>query len=250
MRDSVIRSWASLVSRDASCRIRPAKRRTASGSSAASSTVSASSASAPTGVLSSWLTLATKSRRTSSTRRLSVWSSASSSTRPPPPTPDPSGATRTAKLVVRPPNLVPATSISPSRISPSRRTWRARASNSPTISRSPFTRPNERAAALARSTRSSLSMTTAEEDSTERTAAMPAGSRAGGRRSMDRSRPGWVLAAFRIFMPRGLPSCSPPPARTHLDGKRQRPAAPPPAGAARPCSPSIHTAAGAWSSWI
>ena len=84
--DSVIMSCTRLVSRDASCRIRPAKRRTASGSSAASSTVSASSASAPTGVLSSWLVLATKSRRTSSTRRLSVWSSTSSSTRPPSPT--------------------------------------------------------------------------------------------------------------------------------------------------------------------
>ena len=42
-----------------------------------SSRASASSASAPTGVLSSWLTLATKSRRTASTRRASVTSSTS-----------------------------------------------------------------------------------------------------------------------------------------------------------------------------
>ena len=82
--DRVIRSFTRLVSLDASYRMRPAKRRTASGSSAASSTVSASRARAPTGVLSSWLTLATKSRLTSSTRRLSVWSSASTSTSPPP----------------------------------------------------------------------------------------------------------------------------------------------------------------------
>ena len=136
------------------------KRRTASGSSAASSTVSASSASAPTGVLSSWLVLATKSRRTSSTRLLSVWSSASSSTRPPSPTAAPSGATRTAKLVVRPLKLLVDTSISPSRISPFLRTWRTSASSSPTIRSSPLTSPNARAAELVSSTRSSLSRTT------------------------------------------------------------------------------------------
>ena len=83
IRDSMIRSWTRSVSREASWRMRPANRSTASGSCTASSTVSASRARAPTGVLSSWLMLATKSRRTSSTRRLSVWSSASSSTSPP-----------------------------------------------------------------------------------------------------------------------------------------------------------------------
>src|ERR1700761_1236132 len=180
IRDSVIRSWTRLVSRCASWRILLANRRTASGSSAASSIVSASSASAPTGVLSSWLVLATKSRLTSSTRRLSVWSSASTSTSPPPPTAPPSGATRTAKLVVRPPHWGTGTSNSPSRISPSRRTWRARAASSVTISRSPFTRPNARAAELARNTRSLLSTTTAEEGSTDSTDAMPGGSRVGG----------------------------------------------------------------------
>ncbi len=177
--DSVIRSWTRLVSRCASWRILPANLRTASASSAASSIVSASRASAPTGVLSSWLVLATKSRLTSSTRRLSVWSSASTRTRPPPPTAAPSGATRTAKLVVRPPSLGTGTSNSPSLISPSLRTCLASAASSLTISRSPLTIPYARAAALARSTRSLLSRTTAEEESTERTDAMPGGSRAG-----------------------------------------------------------------------
>src|SRR5580658_2042016 len=179
IRDSVIRSWTRLVSRCASWRILPAKRRTASASSAASSMVSASRASAPTGVLSSWLVLATKSRLTSSTRRLSVWSSARTRTSPPPPTAAPRGATRTAKLVVLPPSLGTGTSNSPSRISPSLRTWRARAASSVTMSRSPLTRPKARAAALARSTRSLLSTTTAEEESTDRTAAMPGGSLVG-----------------------------------------------------------------------
>src|SRR5207247_10882403 len=67
----------------------------------------------------------------------------------------------------------------PSRTSPARRTWRASAASSVTIRRSPLTRPNARAAALARSTLSLLSRTTAEEESTERTDAMPGGSLAG-----------------------------------------------------------------------
>ena len=69
--------WATRsVSRADSIPIRPANRRTAGGSSAASSTASASSEIAPIGVLSSWLTLATKSRRVCSIRRAAVWSSA------------------------------------------------------------------------------------------------------------------------------------------------------------------------------
>ena len=60
--------------------IRLANRATASGSSLASRTASASRAMPPTGVFSSWLTLATKSRRTSSTRRALVRSSTRSST--------------------------------------------------------------------------------------------------------------------------------------------------------------------------
>ena len=66
--------------RSDSVSIRPAKRRTATGSSAASHAASASSLIAPTGVLSSWETLATKSRRTFSTRRSRVRSSTSAST--------------------------------------------------------------------------------------------------------------------------------------------------------------------------
>ena len=81
--------WTSRVSRSLSMSIRPANRLTASGSSEASATASASSRIAPTGVLSSWLTLATKSRRTASTRRSRVRSSTSAST-----SREPSGATR------------------------------------------------------------------------------------------------------------------------------------------------------------
>ena len=76
-------------SRSLSVSIRPANRLTASGSSLASGTASASSRIAPTGVLSSWLTLATKSRRTASTRRSRVRSSTRAST-----SREPSGATR------------------------------------------------------------------------------------------------------------------------------------------------------------
>ena len=54
----------------------------ASGSSAAPSIASASSDSAPTGVFSSWPTLATKSRRTASTRRVSVTSCSTRATGP------------------------------------------------------------------------------------------------------------------------------------------------------------------------
>ena len=80
----------------------------------------------PTGVLSSWLTLATKSRRTSSSRRASVRSSASSSTcagaraaRPGRRTSEPAAAERPAGQLQL-----------PSRISPSRRTARARSRSS------------------------------------------------------------------------------------------------------------------------
>ena len=70
----------SRASRSLSVCIRPANRCTASGSSAASMTASESSWIAPTGVFSSWLTLATKSRRIDSTRRSRVRSSTSAST--------------------------------------------------------------------------------------------------------------------------------------------------------------------------
>ena len=88
-RDSSMICWTSRESRSLSVSIRPANRLTASGSSLASATASDSSRIAPTGVLSSWLTLATKSRRTASTRRSRVRSSTRASTRR-----EPSGATR------------------------------------------------------------------------------------------------------------------------------------------------------------
>ena len=83
--------WTKRVSRSLSVRIRAENRCTASGSSAASPTASASRLSAPTGVFSSWLTLATKSRRIASTRRSRVRSSTRTST-----SLLPSGATRAA----------------------------------------------------------------------------------------------------------------------------------------------------------
>ena len=61
----------------------------------ASSSVSASSCSAPTGVFSSWLTLATKSRRTRATRCASVTSEASTATCPAGYSAPVSGITRT-----------------------------------------------------------------------------------------------------------------------------------------------------------
>ena len=73
-----------------------ANRRTCSGSSAAASSASASRPTAPIGVFSSWLMLATKSRRTSSRRYDSVRSSASSSTYR-----VPSRATRTMQVDAR-----------------------------------------------------------------------------------------------------------------------------------------------------
>ena len=79
-RDSSMICCTSRVSRSLSVCIRPANRVTASGSSAASCTASASSLIAPTGVFSSWDTLATKSRRIASTRRSRVRSSTSAST--------------------------------------------------------------------------------------------------------------------------------------------------------------------------
>jgi hypothetical protein len=76
-RDSAISSVTRFPSRFASRTILVPNRRTSAGSSAASSTASASSPTAPTGVLSSWLTLATKSRRVASSRTASEVSVAS-----------------------------------------------------------------------------------------------------------------------------------------------------------------------------
>ncbi len=105
----------SRVSRSLSSTIRSENRMTASGSSEASRTASDSRRMAPTGVFSSWLTLATKSRRTASTRRSRVRSSTSASTRR-----EPSGATRTVTCRLGP--WLRGMTSSVSRICPSRRT--------------------------------------------------------------------------------------------------------------------------------
>ncbi len=135
-------------------------------------TASESRESAPTGVFSSWLTLATKSRRTASMRRASVRSSTSSST-----SREPSGATRaeTARASPRP---VPrrGRSSSTCRISPSRLVSRAIWSMGSTASLPPRTRPRAYAAELALTTASASSRTTAEERSTDRTVSTPGGS--------------------------------------------------------------------------
>ena len=81
-RCSSIRWVTSSVSRADSLVMRPAKYRTAPGSSAASETVSASSEIAPAGVFSSWETLVTKSRRIRSNRRCSVTSLMNTAYRP------------------------------------------------------------------------------------------------------------------------------------------------------------------------
>lgn len=173
-RERSISSCTRLVSRVASICMRPANRCTASGSSEASITASDSRDSAPTGVLSSWLTLATKSRRTASMRRASVRSSTSSST-----SREPSGATRadTARASPRP---VPrrGRSSSTCRISPSRRVSRAIFSIGSTASLPPRTSPRAYAAELAFTTPSFSSRTTADERSTDSTVSTPGGSTA------------------------------------------------------------------------
>ena len=73
-RDSSISSLTMSPSRLASTSTFSPNRRTVSGSSAEDSRASASTAMAPTGVLSSWLTLATKSRLVASIRAYSEWS--------------------------------------------------------------------------------------------------------------------------------------------------------------------------------
>ena len=141
----------------------------------ASSTASASSEMPPTGVLSSWLTLATKSRRTCSTRWASVRSSTSSSRWP-----VLRGATR-ARTVSNPrPNGPRASSRSCSRITPSRRTWRARSRSSAWARSEPVTMPYAYAAGLAFTTASSAATITALSRSTARTSATPRGSSGSG----------------------------------------------------------------------
>src|SRR5665647_862987 len=147
-------SWTRLVSRVLSTCIRRAKRATALGSSLASRTASDSSTSPPTGVLSSWLTLTTKSRRTSSTRRAVVRSSTSRRMKA-----LPSGATRTP-TVIRPRPSGP----------------RARSRSSSWTRLSSRTSPYATAQGLVLTTASAASSTIAPERSTARTAETPGGS--------------------------------------------------------------------------
>ena len=167
-------SLTSRPSRDASTRIRPEKRCTASGSSDASATASASTVRAPIGVFSSWLTLTTKSFRIASSRRSRVRSSTSTST-----SWLPSGATRALTYWVAPsrPRTI---SRSRCRISPSRRTCRTIVRSSSTTSRLARTMPSTCAGALACSTWSSGPITTAELRSTDSTVATPGGTTGSG----------------------------------------------------------------------
>ena len=141
-RESSMTCWTRWVSRSLSVSIRLANRCTASGSSAASCTASASSLIAPTGVFSSWLTLATKSRRTASTRRSRVRSSTRARTRR-----EPSGATRA--LTLRGGPDVRVTISSASRIWPSRRTSWTRVLSSSETRLVPRTKPMANAGADA-----------------------------------------------------------------------------------------------------
>ena len=167
-RESSMTCCTSRESRSLSVSIRPANRLTASGSSDASPTASASSRIAPTGVFSSWLTLATKSRRTASTRRSRVRSSTSAST-----SREPSGATRAVTCRDGAAGRVINSSVS--RIWPSRRTCSTRAARSSLTSVVPRTRPIAYAGAEAFSTRWESSTTTALLRSTESTVATPVG---------------------------------------------------------------------------
>ena len=131
---------------------------------------------APTGVLSSWLTLATKSRRTSSIRRSRVRSSTRASTRR-----LPSGATRAVTWRAGSP-VRPMTS-STSRIWPSRRTCAITEPSSGLTTWDPRTRPNAYAGADALTTRSASSTTTELLRRTDRTAATSG--RNGGRLDLE-----------------------------------------------------------------
>ena len=167
-RDSSMICCTSLESRSLSVSIRPAKRCTASGSSAASVTASASRRIAPTGVFSSWLTLATKSRRTASTRRSRVRSSTSAST-----SRAPSGATRAVSVRVtrrRARACRCRSRGSARRVAPG--AMRSSSSGSSTVL--PRTSPKAYAGAEALRTWSDSSTTTALERRMLRTAATPA----------------------------------------------------------------------------
>ncbi len=174
-RDSSRISCTRADRRAASVWIRTANRRTVSGSSAACSTVSASRDIAPIGVLSSWEVFTTKSRRTSSTRLASVWSSASSST-----SEVPSGATRSWTTRVPWPNRPLGSSSSASRVSPSAMTCSTSSWAGPAAIRSPLTSPNAWAPALARTTEPSRRSTTVADRRTASTSVAASSSSGGG----------------------------------------------------------------------
>src|SRR6478735_7983168 len=176
-RESSTISLTRRVRRVDSTPMRVANRATASGSSCASRMASASRAIPPTGVLSSWLTLARKSRRISSTRAAWVRSSTRRSTWL-----APSGATR-ADTTMRPSPIPLRSASSASRMTPSRRTARARSSSSVCTTSCPRTRPWATAAGELLTTRSDASRRMPLERSTAMTSATPGGSVGSGKRT-------------------------------------------------------------------
>lgn len=143
----------------------------------------------PTGVFSSWETLAMKSRRTSSTRRAWVRSSTSSRM-----CWEPSGATRTSRASVPSPIGPRGTCSSTSRMTWSRRTPRATSRSAACARSASRTSPSGAADGVCMTTASELSMTIAMLPSTASTSATPASEISswcsGGRGSGRRSAPG------------------------------------------------------------
>ena len=150
--------------------MRAEKRSTASGSSGADWTASASSERAPTGVFSSWDTLATKSRRTASTRWASDRSSIMTSEAV-----DDNGATRTRACIATRPRGGRRSSSSSSRMAPSRRTCVTSATISGMSTRAPWLIPRFAASGDARSTVLSDPTTNAAPGRTARTRRIPSG---------------------------------------------------------------------------
>ncbi|SQC38004.1 Uncharacterised protein [Rothia kristinae] len=120
---------------DSLCR-RRVKWRTASSSPAAESMASASRRTAPTGVFSSWETLATKSVRIAWARVISVRSSASSRMYS-----SATGAMRTLRMSTERPVAPREISTVRSTMTPLRRTWRISSTSSSCTISCPRTRP-------------------------------------------------------------------------------------------------------------
>ena len=175
-------SCTSAASRPDSLCMRLANRRTASSSSAEDSSASASREMAPTGVFSSWDTLATKSLRISSVRVISVRSSASSRMYS-----SPSMAARTCTMMVpwpeRAARAVRAASPGSRRRGGPRPSCPAAACG-PRCGRGPGRR--RRLPGLARTTPSTASTTTKARPTTASTSAAPGG-RAGSSTSTSTS---------------------------------------------------------------